>query len=84
MQIDPAEDNREDKLLEWERQSFLHARKTVEEYVKTLNANIYRNRRVDEDLLTVPKILRDYQRALFKIYSAWEGKSGTGEGKGNE
>ncbi len=84
VQIDPAEDNREDKLIEWERQSFLHARKTVEEYVKTLNANIYRNRRVDEDLLTVPKILRDYQRALFKIYSAWEGKSGTGEGKGNE
>ncbi len=79
--IEPSENKREDKLAEWERRSFLYARKTVEDYIRTLSPNVYMNKKVDNELLTVPKILRDYLRELYKIYPVPNKKSLKEEGK---
>lgn len=67
--INPEEDDRDDKMLEWEEQSCRCARKTVEDYIATLNTNIYAAKRSGKGLLTVPKILLEYQRELRRIYS---------------
>lgn len=84
MYIDPVENNREDKLMEWEKQSFVYARKTVEDYIKTLKTNIYMYRMDGNELLTVPKILKDYLSELYRIYNIVKTNAHESERRENE
>lgn len=66
--IDTEKDSREEKMIEWEKRSYRAAKRTVEDYVATLNKDLYTSRMVDKEWLTVPKILQEYIRGLNKIY----------------
>lgn len=66
--IDPKKDSREERMIQWEKRSYASARKTVEDYVATLNKDLYMGRMVDKERLTVPKILQGYKKDLRRIY----------------
>lgn len=82
--IKPTEDSPEDKQAEWERQSYHFARKTIEDYITTLGADLYFSREEEvkggrKKLLTIPGIMNEFLRELGRIYIRTE----DGEG-GNE
>ena len=66
--IDTEKDSREERMIQWEKISYASAKKTVEDYVATLNKDLYMGRMVDKEWLTVPKILQGYKKDLRKIY----------------
>jgi len=75
--IDPMKSSKEEKLMEWEKQSYAYARKTVEDYVATLGTNLYLHRedpskKGRKELLTIPHIMNEYLFELGKIYKKEE------------
>ena len=64
----PEEEEREEKLVQWEETSYGFARKTVEDYVGALDMGVCVYRYADKDVLAIPKILNEYLRELGKIY----------------
>ena len=66
--IDPTQGSREEKLVEWERQSSYFARKVVDDYIATLGMDIFTYKGKDKNLLTVPGIQNEYRQELRKIY----------------
>lgn len=72
--IDPTQEKREEKILEWERQSLHYASKTVEDYIATLGTNFYLCREEDgkskkRRLLSVPMILNEFRADIKKVYN---------------
>ena len=77
--IKPKSDGGEEKQEEWERQSYYYARKTVEDYVTTLGANLYLYREEEakdgrKSLLTIPGMINGYLWKLGKIYKMIDGE----------
>lgn len=66
--IKPPLGNREEKLKEWEKKSYFCARRVIEDYIATLNTNIYVYRDDDKEILTIPKILKTFSMKLKDIY----------------
>lgn len=71
--IKPGADSVEQKLAEWEKQSYYYARKTVEDYMTTLGADLYIHREEESKggrkrLLTIPRIMNEFLGDLGKIY----------------
>lgn len=71
--IKPKSDSGEEKQAEWEKQSYYYARKTVEDYVDTMGADMYLYRECDSGngkrrVLTIPGILNEYRWELGRIY----------------
>lgn len=77
--IKPKSDSPEEKQAEWEKQSYYYARKTVEDYVSTLGADLYIGRQESKGgktmLLTIPGILNGYLWKLSTIYKKIDGES---------
>lgn len=72
--IKPTSDSPDEKQAEWEKQSYYYARKTVEDYISTLGADLYLNREEEikggrKRLLTIPGIMNEYLWELKKIYN---------------
>ena len=71
--IDPKSDSPEGKQAQWERQSYYYARKTLEDYVADLGADIYMYREDESKdgpkrLLTIPRFVNDFLGELGRIY----------------
>ncbi len=66
--ICPEEEEKEEKLAQWEETSYGFARKTVEDYVGALDMGVCVYRYADKEVLAIPKILNEYLRELGKIY----------------
>lgn len=84
--IKPESDN-EEKLEEWERQSYQYARKTIEDYITDLGVDpyIYREEETKDgrkSLLTIPQIMNRYLWKLRQIYKIIVDERG--EGNENE
>lgn len=60
-------------MLEWEKQSYRYAKRTVEDYIITRVTDIYTSRIDDAkggkaQLLSIPKIVNEYLAELNRIY----------------
>lgn len=71
--INPSQTKREDIMLEWEKQSYRYAKRTVEDYIITRVTDIYTSRIDDAkggkaQLLSIPKIVNEYLAELNRIY----------------
>jgi len=66
--IDPKQQERDKKLLQWEQKSYHFARQTVEDYIRIRNIDIFAHKAEDGRILTVPSILNIYLGELRKIY----------------
>lgn len=72
--IKTESDSGEEKQEEWERQSYRHAIKTVEDYMADLGTSpyIYREEEMKDgrkNLLTLPQIMNEYLWRLRQIYN---------------
>lgn len=77
--IDPAKNEREEKLLEWETESYDYARQTVETYLTAQNLNLCARREEEKEIITVPKAIQAYLWELNRIYPQKAGNSGKEE-----
>lgn len=73
VKIKPISDSTEQKLREWEKQSYYYARKTIEDYIAALGSDVYIYREDEakngkKRLLTIPQIMNEYLWDLRKIY----------------
>lgn len=66
--IDPAESRLEEKMAEWERESYRYARKTVDVYVAEQSLEFCLFREEEKGILTVPGALNGYLQKLRQIY----------------
>lgn len=71
--IIPTQTKRDEKISEWEKQSYRYARKTIEDYIVTLGTDIYISREDDSKgnktkILSIPKIMNEYLAELSMIY----------------
>lgn len=63
--IDPKNKNKEEKVLEWERQAYKAAKNVVYQYASTLSAGVFRG---IKGSYTIPQLLNFYYNKLNTIY----------------
>jgi len=67
-EIDPTQEEREDKIVQWEQKSYYYAKQIVEDYIERENRNIYVHKEDEGRILTIPQALNTYLRDLRSIY----------------
>lgn len=78
--IDPKSDSSDQRQAEWEKQSYYYARKTVEDYIATLGADLYICREDEskdgrKSLLTIPRIMNGFLWDLDQTYKMVDGEA---------
>lgn len=66
--IDPKREERENTILEWERQAKKIAKEVAIEYVSSLPMNYFRSNKEEKTNITIPQILNNYYSRLNAIY----------------
>ncbi len=72
VEIDPMQEEKEEKLAEWRKTSYRCAKQTVEEYLSAYNLKLYAYKEDGKEILTVPKALNQFFADLRRIYPQTE------------